>query len=221
VRGEQSSSPAPGQGKPGDGGGGAASEKRSPATEKGAPAGAAPAQEQEAGNAAAGDVADTAESSPSAEEERAETSPAAASADAVQIDGSGGEGAPRDEKRGRARTVGVAVTLTDCGGFPPDGAAVVQYSVMRHQQLKSEQASPSGSRYRYHFYAIYHPSARECALLLADLNFTLLERESPVLPEDIREGSDLRNDIAASGKCGPDTSNRAAVDFCQPPRPDG
>jgi hypothetical protein len=118
----------------------------------------------------------------------------------VRIEGRDGESAPSDEKRGHARTVGVAVTLTDCVGFPPDGAAVVQYSVMKHQKLKSLQGSPS--RYQYHFYAIYHPSAKECALPLADLNYTLLERNSPVFPQDIREGSDLRNDISRSGKCG-------------------
>jgi hypothetical protein len=243
-RGEENNSPAPGQGKSGDGG--VASEDVSPATEKEkdapkvaapaheqegsntasagvgangenspatekekeAPTVAAPTQEQEVTSTAPGDVgvvASTAESSPSPEKQKAEmpareedgkdTAPVHA-----RIDGGGGESEPSDEKGGRrGRTVAVAMTITACGEDPRDGAAVAQYSVVKHQELKGKHGSPS--RYQYHFYALYHPSAKECALLLADLNFTLLERESPVLPEDIREGSDLKNDIAESGKC--------------------
>jgi hypothetical protein len=84
-------------------------------------------------------------------------------------------------------TVGIVVTVTGCDGFPPDGAAVLHHSIVR-QPL----------RYRYYFYAVYHPSARECAETLADLNFTLLERQSPVTPEEIR-GEVLRNTIARGG----------------------
>jgi hypothetical protein len=91
------------------------------------------------------------------------------------------------------RTVAVVVTITSCDSFPPDGVAVLQYSVMKHQKELLR-----GSRYRYSFYAIHHPSARACSAPLADLNFTLLERESPVDPKDIR-GSLLRSQIAWNG----------------------
>jgi hypothetical protein len=108
-----------------------------------------------------------------------------------------------DEKETKkVRTVAVATTLTGCSGFPPDGGAVLQYSVMKHQKLKSMP-----SRYQYHFYAIYHPSAKECALPLADLNYTLLERDSPVLPQDIRNGSELRDRIAGSGTLCPSSDS--------------
>jgi hypothetical protein len=90
-------------------------------------------------------------------------------------------------------SVGVVVTITGCSNFPPDGAAVLQYSVLR-QQREERPNSP----YRYQFYAIYHPSARACAEPLADLNFTLMERESPVLPHEIK-GRALRDVIATSG----------------------
>jgi hypothetical protein len=121
----------------------------------------------------------------------------------------GDDSAVPDDKR--ERTVGVAVTVTGCAGYhpdgarvSPDGAAVLQYSIMRQQKLQSTTGAqripppPPPSRYRYYFYAIYHPSARECVGPLADLNFTLIERESPVLPRDIR-GSQLRESIAKSG----------------------
>jgi hypothetical protein len=95
------------------------------------------------------------------------------------------------------RTVGVAVTLTGCKGTTGDGAAVLQYSI-----LKQQRRLRLPSRYRYHFYAIHHPTARECAAPLADLNFTLLEREVPVRPQDIR-GEFLRENIDKGGTCAP------------------
>jgi hypothetical protein len=99
-----------------------------------------------------------------------------------------GEDPPFAKKAGKSeRTVGVVVTLTGCDGFPPDGAAVLQHSIARQS-----------SRYRYSFYVVHHPSAKDCAGPLADLNFTLVERESPVLPQDI-QGRELRDSIAMSG----------------------
>jgi hypothetical protein len=80
----------------------------------------------------------------------------------------------------------------------PDGATVLQYSLMRQQKLKGKH---SPSRYRYYFYVIYPPSARECAEPLADLNLTLVERESPVLIQDIQQGSELREWLPKSGTC--------------------
>jgi hypothetical protein len=94
----------------------------------------------------------------------------------------------------KTRTVAVTVTLTGCSGYPPDGAALLQYSLMKQQRLRST------SRYQYHYYVIYHPSARDCAKHLANLNYTLIERESPVLPQDIR-GKELRERISDSGTC--------------------
>lgn len=84
-------------------------------------------------------------------------------------------------------TVGVAITITGCSKFPLDGAAVLQHSILRLP-----------SRYKYHFYAIYHPSASACVAPLADLGYTLLERESPVNVSHI-EGGFLRDIISKSG----------------------
>jgi hypothetical protein len=114
------------------------------------------------------------------------------------------EAADGDETKKKskgARTVGVAVTVTGCSDVFADGAAVLQYSVMmmqKRQQQQRKKLRSAPSRYQYYYYVIYHPSARKCAEPLKDLNFTLLERESPVLPEDIR-GADLRAAIAKSG----------------------
>jgi hypothetical protein len=86
-------------------------------------------------------------------------------------------------------TVGVAVTVTGCdASFPIDGAAVLKYSFLRH----------SSERYRYQFYAIYHPMAAKCVKTLEDVGYVLLERETPVNISAI-EGEYLRGRIAKSG----------------------
>jgi hypothetical protein len=103
-----------------------------------------------------------------------------------------------EEETKPERTVGVVVTFTECKRGMTDALPVLQYSIMRQQKLRRLLGSPS--RYGYHFYVIYHPMAKMCVKPLADLNFTLLERESPVLPHEIR-GEHLRTTIAKSGTC--------------------
>lgn len=95
--------------------------------------------------------------------------------------------------------IGVASTITSCGpeSAVAEGAAVLQYSI----QLTSHQGS-KGGRYAYDFYILYHPEAKECALPLADLGFSLLETPTPVALEEIREGSILRERISNNGCCG-------------------
>jgi hypothetical protein len=86
-------------------------------------------------------------------------------------------------------TVGVAVTVTGCGStFPVDGAAVLRHSVLRH----------ASDRYRYKFYAIYHPQARDCVGALAGVGYELLERDTPVNVSAIR-GDYLRGRMPKSG----------------------
>lgn len=76
-------------------------------------------------------------------------------------------------------SIAVATTITGCSRkFPMDGAAILQYSLLN--------ATSSTSRYRYHFYAIYHPDATECAQALAALGFKLLERTEPVRVSEIQ-----------------------------------
>jgi hypothetical protein len=88
-------------------------------------------------------------------------------------------------------TVGVAITITGCFASFVDGAAVLRYSLLRH----------STEKYRYQFYAIYHPDARPCVQGLSDVGYHLLERETPVNISAI-EGEELRGRIAKSGMCG-------------------
>lgn len=85
-------------------------------------------------------------------------------------------------------TVGVAVTVTGCSTFPLDGAAVLKHSLSRLTSF----------RYRYQFYAIYHPTASACVGPLASIGYTLLERDSPVNVSTI-QGDFLRNHISSSG----------------------
>jgi hypothetical protein len=76
-------------------------------------------------------------------------------------------------------SIAVATTITGCSRkFPMDGAAILQYSLLN--------ATSSASRYRYHFYAIYHPDATECVQSLAALGYTLLERQEPVRVSEIQ-----------------------------------
>lgn len=86
-------------------------------------------------------------------------------------------------------TIGVAVTVTGChASFPLDGAIVLKHSFLRH---------PS-ERYRYQFYAIYHPEAAKCVPMLADAGYVLLERPTPVNVSAIR-GEYLRRTIPTAG----------------------
>lgn len=91
-------------------------------------------------------------------------------------------------------TIAYAVSVTGCGGKFPTGdpAAVLEHSIHRAHE---------GSRYDYHLYAIYHPSAEHCALPLKQLGYRLLKRETFVRPEDI-QGEFLRERIPKSGCCG-------------------
>jgi hypothetical protein len=85
----------------------------------------------------------------------------------------------------------VAVTVTGCDGtFPVDGAAVLRYSLLRH----------ASKRYRYKFYAIYHPDARSCVRALQDVGYELLERDTPVNVTAI-QGDYLRGRMPKSGTC--------------------
>ena len=88
-------------------------------------------------------------------------------------------------------TVGVVVTVTACSDFPPDAAAVLQYSILNVT-----------SRFKYQFYAIHHPSALHCVLPLASLGFTLLEKDTPVNVSEI-QGEYLRKRLPKSGEFSP------------------
>ena len=93
-------------------------------------------------------------------------------------------------------TIGVASTITGCGSDPfVDGAAVLKYSLNIHSQRAS-------SKFRYHNYILYHPSARDCALPSEDLGYTLLERPTPIKVEEIGGNGVLRERIVNNGCCG-------------------
>jgi hypothetical protein len=88
------------------------------------------------------------------------------------------EPSPSHEEPGKI-SIAVATTITGCSEkFPMDGAAILQYSILN--------ATSSTSRYRFHFYAIYHPNATKCAQSLGTLGYTLLEREGPVRVSEIQ-----------------------------------
>jgi hypothetical protein len=94
-------------------------------------------------------------------------------------------------------TIAFAVSITGCGADPiTEGAAVLQHSIHR----ASIHGSLGGS-YDYQMYAIYHPDAITCAQPLAELGYTLLERNTPVAVADIR-GENLRTKIESNGCCG-------------------
>lgn len=100
-------------------------------------------------------------------------------------------------------TVAYVVVLTGCTPnregvdvFPlAEAGAVLQYSAQR-------AAAVHGNRYGVHFYALYHPQAKECAETLKQLkDFTVLERDTPVPVSEI-QGDFLRERIVKNGCCG-------------------
>jgi hypothetical protein len=95
--------------------------------------------------------------------------------------------------------IGYAVTITGCSstGDPlTEGAAVLQHSIHR-----ASVHGTLGGKYDYRLYALVHPEAAPCARPLADLGYTVLERETPVAVADIA-GAFLREQIATNGCCG-------------------
>jgi hypothetical protein len=104
-------------------------------------------------------------------------------------------------------TVGVAVTITGCGEpHVLDGAVVLRHSFLRHSFLRQHQHQEEG-RYRYQFYAIYHPEAADCVSPLAKAGYVLLERPTPVIVSAI-QGEYLRRTIPHQGAYYMRTSQR-------------
>ena len=101
-------------------------------------------------------------------------------------------------------TVAFVVSVTGCGSDPlTEGAAVLQHSIHR-ASVRGQGAGMHDDlqgRYDYDMLAIYHPEAKECALPLAKLGYTLLERHVLVHVEDI-QGDFLRQRIRQNGCCG-------------------
>ena len=94
-----------------------------------------------------------------------------------------------------ATTIAYAVSVTGCGTDPlSEGAAVLAHSI--HQA--SVRQKGSNARYDYKMYAIVHPDGMKCGSQLAELGYTVLQRETPVAVKDI-EGEFLRTHIEANG----------------------
>jgi len=93
-------------------------------------------------------------------------------------------------------TIGVASTVTGCGSDPfVDGAAVLKYSLDVHSRRAT-------SKFKYHNYILYHPSAKKCVLPLMNLGYTLIERQTPIEVEEIGGDGVLRERIVNNGCCG-------------------
>jgi len=112
--------------------------------------------------------------------------------------------------------VAYILSITNCQpGFAKnlyDAAAVWKHSIQLHSHPRS-----SKSKYEPHFYAIVPPSLQNstCAQILTtsssssqsvpkemDLSMTLLVRDYPATPSQIREGTFLQRKIKADGCCG-------------------
>jgi hypothetical protein len=90
--------------------------------------------------------------------------------------------------------IGYAVSVTGCGSDPiSEGAAVLRHSI--HQS--SKQGNPNYT-YDYHMYAIVHPNAVSCGMVLEELGYTVLVRDTPVAVKDI-QGTFLRENIEKNG----------------------
>ena len=94
-------------------------------------------------------------------------------------------------------TVAFAVSITGCGSDPiTEGAAVLKHSIHR-----SSIHGTLGGRYDYKLFAIYHPSAEECALPLQELGYNMMKRDVFVQVSEI-QGDFLRSRIESNGCCG-------------------
>ena len=101
------------------------------------------------------------------------------------------------DSKNKPTKVAFAVTVTGCGSDPiTEGAAVLKHSIHR-----ASLHGTLGGRYDYDMIALYHPSAWSCTAPLAELGYTLMERNVFVRVEDI-QGEFLRTHIAQNGCCG-------------------
>lgn len=93
--------------------------------------------------------------------------------------------------------IAFAVTVTACPpDFSTDAAAVLRHSIMR-----SSVQGTLGGRYDFDCIAFYHPQAEQCALVLGELGWKILQRPVFVNVSDIR-GDFLRRNIEKNGCCG-------------------
>jgi len=104
---------------------------------------------------------------------------------------------PKTLKKEAEATIAFAVSITGCGSDPiTEGAAVLKHSIHR----SSIHGNLDG-RYDYKLFAIYHPSAEECALPLQELGYNMMKRDVFVQVSDI-QGDFLRSHIETNGCCG-------------------
>jgi len=88
-----------------------------------------------------------------------------------------------------------AVSLTSCGRFLLDGAAVLKRSI----QLSSYPFADSN--YKSKMYVFAHPSTSECIEQFRDLGYEILLKEVPINVTEIK-GNFLREKVIKTGCCG-------------------
>lgn len=91
--------------------------------------------------------------------------------------------------------IAYVASVTGCGSDSlVDGAAVLKHSI----HLSSIHGI---GRYDYKMYAIVTPEAMSCAAPLANIGYTIIQRDTPVAVDDI-QGEFLRGRIQSNGCCG-------------------
>ena len=102
-------------------------------------------------------------------------------------------------------TIAYAISLIKCGDKQSTPAGLVDAAlVTRHSiHLQSFRNPASGSRYDYNMYAIVHKDAEECSGVLKDAGFTIVVKDPPIQPSEIK-GEYLKKKIQNEWCCGHD-----------------
>jgi len=92
-------------------------------------------------------------------------------------------------------TIAYAVSLTACGPFLTEGAAVLQHSI----HLASYPFG--GSNYAYKMYLFAHPSAKDCIEPFVKMGYNVLIKDTPINASEIKTDF-FREHVVKTGCCG-------------------
>eukprot|EP00555_Chaetoceros_dichaeta_P010586 CAMPEP_0198257998 /NCGR_PEP_ID=MMETSP1447-20131203/7527_1 /TAXON_ID=420782 /ORGANISM="Chaetoceros dichaeta, Strain CCMP1751" /LENGTH=351 /DNA_ID=CAMNT_0043945015 /DNA_START=160 /DNA_END=1212 /DNA_ORIENTATION=+ len=92
-------------------------------------------------------------------------------------------------------TIAYAVSLTACGPFFNDGAAVLKHSI----HLASYPLG--GSKYAYKMYLFAHPSAKDCIEPFVKMGYNVLIKDTPINASEIKTDF-FRRHVVKTGCCG-------------------
>ena len=101
-------------------------------------------------------------------------------------------------------TIAYAVSITSCvlneRNRLIDGAAVLKHSIHLNS-IDNHKNNNNGSKFSYEMFAFVHPDANDCTPHLQQLGYTVMIKETPVDPTQIK-GAFYKEHVVKSGCCG-------------------